>query len=408
MNLEWHLSNRYLIAKKQQGTSLIAKIAIIGLILSIMTLITVLSVMNGFHKELRNRVLNAISHGYISSYSHLQLTDELSKKIKQNKDIVAFSPYIEKYALLSYDNHSAGVSIRGINPILSKKTSSILENISGKLDLSKNNIVIGEGLSMQLNAAIGDKITVVTPQSTSSIFGTMPILKRFVVSGIFNAGVSEYDNSLAFISINNAQILYKMPDEISGIRIKVDDLFLANKIIQEVVESIGSNQYYGVSWQEQKRNFIIALNLEKQMIGAVLSLIIAVAVFNIISMMIMVVNDKRTDIAILRTMGMNPSQIMRIFFYLGIKIGFLGIIIGGIFGILLSLNIGGIIHIIETLFSFKLFPEDVFYISGFPSQIKIADVLMVVSISFILVILSSIYPARTTKNINISQTIKEL
>ncbi len=408
MSIEFIISNQYLRSSREKGfVSFISGVSMVGLILSVVTLITVLSVMNGFQKELRDRVLNAISHSYITQYNGLvDHWQDLQTKINQHPNIISTSPYIEKYALLSAKNGVQGISVRGIKPDLEKKTSILLDKIkSGNANLLKSEILIGVGLATQLGVTVHDKITLLTPKLSSNIIGIQPRFKRFTISGIFDAGIGEYDNNLAFINLEQAQKLYAMKDKVSGIRLKVDDLFNAKKITHEVIDSLQSNQYYGVDWTEQKANFIKALNLEKQMIGIILSLIIAVAAFNIVSMMVMVVTDKKADIAILRTLGMTPNRIVKIFFYQGLTIGLIGITIGSILGVLLSLNIEMVVSGIESILGFQFFPKDVFYISRFPSEIHIMDIAKVALGSFILVTIASIYPAKRAGKVDIAKVL---
>jgi lipoprotein-releasing system permease protein len=408
MGIEFKISNQYLRSNRKKGfVSFISGVSMVGLVLGVMTLITVLSVMNGFHKELRDRVLNAISHSYIADYNQsIENWQDLQIKINQHPNVVNSSPYIEKYALIHTDHGSQGVSIRGIKPTLERKTSTLLDKIqSGRAELGKSNILIGVGLANKLGVVVGRKITLLTPSASVNILGIQPRFKRFTVSGIFDAGISEYDNNFAFIDIHQAQLLYSMKDKVSGIRLKVDDLFNAKKITSEVVDSLDSGQYYGVDWMQQKSNFIQALNLEKQMIAIILSLIIAVAAFNVVSMMVMVVTDKKADIAILRTIGMTPKRIVKLFFYQGITIGIIGISIGTILGLALAFNIEAVIGGIETILGFQFFPADVFYISRFPSEIHLDDVIKVTLGAFILVVLASIYPAKRAGKLQISKVL---
>ena len=408
MSIEFDISNQYLRSNRKKGfISFISGVSMVGLILGVMTLITVLSVMNGFHKELRDRVLSAISHSYISEHSGaLSDWQELQIKINQHPEVISSSPYIEKYALLNTTKGAQGISVRGIIPQLEKQTSILLDKIKfGSSQLTKSDILIGSGLSNQLGAQVGDKITLLTPELSSNIMGIQPRFKRFTVVGIFDAGINEYDNNLAFIQLSQAQILYSMKDQISGIRLKVADLFQAKRITQEVTDKLGSDQYYGIDWTRQKANFIKALELEKQMIGVILSLIVAVAAFNIVSMMVMVVTDKTADIAILRTLGMTPKRIVKVFFYQGLTIGIIGITIGIILGILLSLNIETIVSGIEMILGFEFFPKEVFYINRFPSEIHLNDIINVAFGSFVLVILASIYPAKRAGKITIAKVL---
>ncbi|HIM54242.1 MAG TPA: lipoprotein-releasing ABC transporter permease subunit [Gammaproteobacteria bacterium] len=408
MSVEFKISNQYLRSNRKKGfVSFISGVSMVGLILGVMTLITVLSVMNGFHKELRDRVLSAISHSTISEYDgSLNNWQELRLTINQHKEVIDSSPYIERYGLLSVNGKAKGISVRGIEPSLEKNTSVLLNKIkSGEVDLSGFNILIGSGLAARLGVTIGDKITLLTPQISSSIIGIQPRFKRFTLSGVFDAGINEYDNNLAFIHLQKAQTLYSMKEQVTGIRLKVTDLFKAKKITTEVLNQLDGDRYYGIDWMQKKANFIKALNLEKQMIGIILSLIIAVAAFNIVSMMVMVVTDKKADIAILRTIGMTPKRIVKLFFYQGITIGVVGIVIGVILGVALSLNIESVVSGVESILGFQFFPKDVFYINRFPSEIHLADVIKVTAGAFILVILASIYPAKRAGKVEISKVL---
>ena len=409
MSVEFLISNKYLRSNRKKGfVSFISGVSMVGLILAVMSLITVLSVMNGFHEEITNRVLNTISHSYITeSDDTLEDWEELRKKINSQEHIVASSPYVEDFALMTSKNASQGVSVRGILVDLESTTSSLLNDIKyGDLSLNEydSSILIGVGLATLMGTGIGDQLTLIAP-TRNSLGLLVPISTTFTVSGIFNAGLNEYINGLAFIHLYDAQDLFTLGNEVTGIRLKVDDLFKANIITQETVKSLGDG-FYGVDWMQQKQNFMRALNLEKQMIAIILSLIIAVAAFNIVSMMVMVVTDKKTDIAILRTLGMTPKRIVRIFFYQGLSIGFIGILVGTVLGLLLALNIESVISGIETIIGFQFFPKDVFYINRFPSKILMSDVASIMIGAFILVIIAAIYPARRAGKVNISEVLR--
>ena len=409
MSVEFLISNKYLRSNRKKGfVSFISGVSMVGLILAVMSLITVLSVMNGFHEEITNRVLNTISHSYITeSDDTLEDWEELRKKINSQEHVVASSPYVEDFALMTSKNASQGVSVRGILVDLESTTSSLLNDIKyGDLSLNEDDssILIGVGLATLMGTGIGDQLTLIAP-TRNSLGLLVPISTTFTVGGIFNAGLNEYNNGLAFIHLYDAQDLFTLGNEVTGIRLKVDDLFRANIITQETVKSLGDG-FYGVDWMQQKQNFMRALNLEKQMIAIILSLIIAVAAFNIVSMMVMVVTDKKTDIAILRTLGMTPKRIVRIFFYQGLSIGFIGILVGTVLGLLLALNIESVISGIETIIGFQFFPKDVFYINRFPSKILISDVASIMIGAFILVIIAAIYPARRAGKVNISEVLR--
>ena len=254
MSIEFDISNQYLRSNRKKGfVSFISGVSMIGLILGVMTLVTVLSVMNGFHQELRDRVLSAISHSYISDYDGaLTNWQDVRATINQTPHVINSAPYIEKYALLNTASGAQGISVRGVIPELEIQTSVLLDNMKlGDSNLEKTGILLGAGLATQLGVTLGDKVTLLTPQLSSSIIGIQPRFKRFSVSGIFDAGVNEYDNNLAFIQLKQAQVLYSMKDRVSGIRLKVDDLFNAKSITQTAVKRLGDHQYYGIDWTQQ-------------------------------------------------------------------------------------------------------------------------------------------------------------
>jgi len=409
MSVEFQISNQYLRSNRKKGfVSFISGVSMIGLILAVMSLITVMSVMNGFHEELTNRVLNAISHSYITgSDDTIESWDDIQIKINSNDRVIASSPYVEDFALMTSKSATQGVSVRGIIIDQESSTSVLLDDIKyGSLSLGEDqsSAIIGVGLATLMGTGVGDQITLIAP-ARNALGILVPQSQSFVITGIFNAGLNDYNNGLAFIHLFDAQDLFTLSNKVSGIRLKVDDLFEANQITNEVVESLGDG-YYGVDWMQQQKHFIRALNLEKQMIAIILSLIIAVAAFNIVSMMVMVVTDKKSDIAILRTLGMTPKRIVKIFYYQGISIGLIGISIGTILGLLLAVNIESVISGIESIIGFQFFPKDVFYINRFPSKIMPSDVISIVIGSFVLVIIAAIYPAKRAGRINISEVLR--
>ena len=373
-----------------------------------MSLITVMSVMNGFHEELTNRILNTISHSYITgSDDKLENWDDLQLQINSNERVIASSPYVEDFALMTSKNASQGISVRGILIDQESSTSALLDDVKyGSLSLEDDqfSVLIGVGLATLMGTGVGDQITLIAP-ARNALGILVPQSQTFEVSGIFNAGLNDYNNGLAFIHLYDAQDLFTLGNKISGIRLKVDDLFDANEITNDVVTSLGKG-FYGVDWMQQQKHFIRALNLEKQMIAIILSLIIAVAAFNIVSMMVMVVTDKKSDIAILRTLGMTPKRIVKIFYYQGVSIGLIGISLGTILGLLLAVNIELVISGIESIIGFQFFPKDVFYINRFPSKILPSDVISIILGSFILVIIAAIYPARRAGKVNISEVLR--
>ncbi len=409
MSVEFNISNQYLRSNRKKGfVSFISGVSMVGLILAVMSLITVLSVMNGFHEELTNRILKTISHSYITGPDDtLENWDELQNKINSQERIIASSPYVEDFALMTSKNNSQGVSIRGILIDQEPSTSALLDDIKyGSLNLSEDDssALIGVGLATLMGVGVGDQITLIAP-ARNALGILVPQSQSFLVGGIFNAGLNEYNNGLVFIHLYDAQDLFTLGNKISGIRLKVDNLFDADTITRNVIDSLGDG-YYGLDWMQQQRHFIRALNLEKQMIAIILSLIIAVAAFNIVSMMVMVVTDKKSDIAILRTLGMTPKRIVKIFYYQGVSIGLIGISFGTILGLLLAANIESVISGIESIIGFQFFPKDVFYINRFPSKIIPSDVISIILGSLFLVIIAAIYPAKRAGRINISEVLR--
>ena len=409
MSVEFNISNQYLRSNRKKGfVSFISGVSMVGLILAVMSLITVLSVMNGFHEELTNRILKTISHSYITGPdATLENWDERQNKINSQERIIASSPYVEDFALMTSKNGSQGVSVRGILIDQEPSTSALLDFIKyGSLNLSEDDssALIGVGLATLMGVGVGDQITLIAP--TRNALGILvPQSQSFLVGGIFNAGLNEYNNGLVFIHLYDAQDLFTLGNKISGIRLKVDNLFDADTITRNVIDSLGDG-YYGLDWMQQQRHFIRALNLEKQMIAIILSLIIAVAAFNIVSMMVMVVTDKKSDIAILRTLGMTPKRIVKIFYYQGVSIGLIGISFGTILGLLLAANIESVISGIESIIGFQFFPKDVFYINRFPSKIIPSDVISIILGSLFLVIIAAIYPAKRAGRVNISEVLR--
>ena len=409
MSVEFNISNQYLRSNRKKGfVSFISGVSMVGLILAVMSLITVLSVMNGFHEELTNRILKTISHSYITGPEDtLENWDELQNKINSQERIIASSPFVEDFALMTSKNNSQGVSVRGILIDQEPSTSALLDDIKyGSLNLSEDDssALIGVGLATLMGVGVGDQITLIAP-ARNALGILVPQSQSFLVGGIFNAGLNDYNNGLVFIHLYDAQDLFTLGNKISGIRLKVDNLFDADTITRNVIDSLGDG-YYGLDWMQQQRHFIRALNLEKQMIAIILSLIIAVAAFNIVSMMVMVVTDKKSDIAILRTLGMTPKRIVKIFYYQGVSIGLIGISFGTILGLLLAANIESVISGIESIIGFQFFPKDVFYINRFPSKILPSDVISIILGSLFLVIIAAIYPAKRAGRINISEVLR--
>jgi len=389
---------RYLGAKKQNHfISFISLTSMLGIALGVTTLITVISVMNGFEKELRSRILGAISHATIQPLDRpLDDWREVIRQVDQRDDVIAAAPYIEVGAWLQADGSSAAL-VRGVVPDYEAEVSDVdTHMITGELsDLRPGEfgIVLGVGLAVHLRVGPGDKVTVIAPRLKASPFGASPLMKRFKVVGIFEFGEHDNDGSLALVNIEDAAKLLRMPeDAIGGIRLKLKDLDTAWLVARDISDQL-EGAYRVRDWSQERGNLFQAVRTEKTVMWVILSLIIAVAAFNIISMLVMVVTDKQADIAILKTMGAHAGTIMRVFVVQGSLIGIIGTIFGVIGGILLALNIATVVPFLEQIFGFSLFPSDIYYITELPSDLRQSDVIAFAAMSLGMSLLSTLYPA---------------
>jgi lipoprotein-releasing system permease protein len=397
---------RYLRAKqKNKFVSFIAFVSIIGISLGVMVLITVLSVMNGFQKEIRSKIVGISSHiQIIDTTEHLSNWQDIATLVQTNKHILALAPYIDEQGLISYDGNLSGAMVRGVDPYLESKVENISEKIIAgdfyKLESKKYNMVIGSSLAKNLGVYVGDKITLITSGGQLTPVGMLPRYKVFNVSAIFNTNMLEYDSSLVFINIDDARLLYKYNgNNVTGIRLKVDDIMDTQKIKKQLLPKLTDNLML-VDWIDKHKDYFRAVDLEKKMMFTVLILIVAVAAFNLVSTLVMTVNDKIQDIAILRTMGATKKNIMHIFIIVGTLSGFIGTFIGTILGLLLGTYIGKIVHFVELLTGGKLISADVYIIDYLPSKVMLGDVVCVVLISLLLSVIATIYPSRKALNIN--------
>jgi lipoprotein-releasing system permease protein len=399
INLPLMIGARYSRAKRRNGfISFISAISLVGIALGVWVLITVISIMNGFGNELRGRVLDVTSHVTISGQGGwLPEWQSLSKVLDDNPSVKGHAPYIYAQGLATHGSAVSGALVRGVLPEEEGKVSPIAEHVLlgtfASLVPGKYNIVLGEGLADTLQVELGDKVTLISPQGQSTPAGLMPRLRRFTVTGIFGGiGPDEFDQSLAYVHMIDAGKLYKARGQVSGVRVTLEDAYQARQVGAELAEAF-SYQYYVDNWTRQYKNFFRALEVERRMTFIVLFLIVAVAAFNIVSTLVMVVTDKRADIAILRTLGMSPNGVMGIFFVQGVTSGILGTLVGGILGVLTALNIGDIILFVENLVGYQLFPADVYIITDFPAELRWDDVVTIVIASIGVSMLATLYPA---------------
>ena len=388
---------RYLRAKRRNHfISFISLISMAGIALGVMTLITVISVMNGFERELRDRILGMISHATIQGVDgRFPDWQQVVLDVRSHPRVLGAAPFIEQETMLR-GRRSGGAMIRGVDPASEPEVAQILEMMRhGRLDdlvPGQWQVILGVGLANRLGVGPGDSVTIFAPEIRATPAGVVPQVRRFEVSGLFEAGVHEYDSALALIHLEDAQRLFRLGDNIGGIRLKLDDMMRARWIARELSDDLPG--FFQVrDWTQQHANFFRAVQTEKTVMFIILSLIIAVAAFNIISTLVMVVTDKQADIAILKTMGLSPRRVMAVFMIQGSLIGVIGTIIGVILGILLALNVESVVASVENLLSIEFLSAEVYYISDLPSDLRVGDVVRFASLALVLSLFSTIYPA---------------
>jgi len=389
---------RYTRAKRRSGfVSFIAMISMMGIALGVAALIVVLSVMNGFGKELRERTLSMTAHATISGHDgYLSNWEEMRSLVSDHGSVIDSAPYTQNEAMLSNLNRVSGAIIRGVMPGEEPKVSSVDDKmISGRMaDLMPGayGIILGRELANALGVFEGEKITVITPQANVTPVGVLPRLRRFTVVGVFEAGMHQFDRTMAIMHVKDAQKLFGMDDRVNGLRLKLHDMFNARLTTYELNNIVGED-YWVRDWTHMHSNLFKALKTEKVVMFIILLLIVAVAAFNIISTLVMTVTDKQSDIAILRTIGMTPGSLMMIFIIQGMVIGFIGTALGVAIGVPVALNVNDIVTSIEALFNTKFLPADVYYISEISSDLHFVDVLTYSVSAFSLSVLATIYPA---------------
>ena len=389
---------RYLRAKRRNHfISFISLVSMSGIALGVMTLITVISVMNGFERELRERILGMISHATIQGYEgQFPGWPDVVLRARAHPDVIGAAPYVEQETMLRSAGQTSGALVRGIDPGAEPEVSDIHHlMVSGSLDdlvAGQWHVLLGVGLANRLRVGPGDSVTIFAPELRATPAGVVPQVRRFVVAGMFEAGVHEYDTALAVIHYEDGQRLFRLGDNISGIRLKLNDMMRARWIANDLSADLPG--FYRVrDWTQQHANFFRAVQTEKTVMFIILSLIIAVAAFNIISTLVMVVTDKQSDIAILKTMGLGPRRIMGIFIIQGSLIGFIGTIIGVVLGIILALNVEAVVGAVETLLSVEFLSAEVYYISDLPSELRMNDIMRFAGLALLLSLLSTLYPA---------------
>lgn len=409
--LIFYIGLRYTRAKRRtQFISFITLTSVLGIALGVTALITVLSVMNGFEAELRERILGMTSHATITGQSgQLDNWQELDQRLVGYQHIQGTAPFINGQIMINAERRVSGTMLSGILPDYEAKVSEVASKMKeGKLtDLvaGEYGIILGVELANYLGVVVGDKITVISPQVNSTPAGVVPRMRRFTIIGTFQVGMYEYDRNMALIHLDDAAKLFRLDSAVSGLRIKLDDLFNAPKITHELSQALYNN-YYVSDWTLAHSNFFRAIQTEKRVMFIILLLIVAVAAFNIVSTLVMVVTDKRGDIAILKTQGLTSPSVMGIFMVLGAIIGAVGTIIGTIGGVILALNVETIVPAIEKFFNVQFMAADVYYISELPSKLIWTDVYAISGMAFFLSLLATIYPAWQAAKINPAEVLR--
>lgn len=407
--LSFYIGLRYTAAKRRNHfISFISLTSMIGLILGVAVLIIVLSVMNGFDRELQQRILGMVPHAVIEGAEPLPDWRSIDKQVEKNPRVLAAAPFIQGQGMVTGGGNVRGVMLNGVLPD-QEKTVSIIEDhmIQGSLDdlvPGEFGIIIGKLMANSLRLQIGDKVTVVLPEASVTPAGVLPRLKRFTVKGIFSVG-AELDGNYTLIHMDDAAKLMRTGGKAQGIRLLVDDLFAAPQVAQEVAATL-KGRYYVSDWTRTQGNLFQAIRMEKTMIGLLLMFIVAVAAFNIVSTLVMVVTDKTADIAILRTMGATPGRIMRIFIVQGAVIGVFGTLIGTTLGVLGALNVSAFISWLEGVLGHKFLSADVYFISYLPSQLQWQDVFIISGAGLAMSLLATIYPAWRASRVDPAEALR--
>ena len=415
MSYEFLVGLRYTRSRRRaQGRnrfiSFISLVSMLGIALGVAALIVVLSVMNGFQTELRTRILGVASHVQISGFDgELGNWQRVADDAAKHPQVRAAAPFVQAQGMLSFDQTVRGTLIRGVLPDAEDKVADFARHMRfGRFeDLQPGafGIVLGADLARALRVGPGEKVTLIAPQGLVTPAAILPRLKQFTVVGIFEVGMFEYDSSLALVHLQDAQTLYRMEDRVSGVRLKIDDLFAAPRVARELMQYVDADTLIS-DWTKSHANFFRAVQIEKNVMFIILLLIVAVAAFNIVSTLVMAVQDKQADIAILRTLGASPGSIMAIFVIQGALIGLIGLAIGVLGGVTLALNIDVVVPAIERAFGVQFLAKDVYYISDLPSELQWADVITISSVSFILTLVATLYPSWRASRLNPAEALR--
>lgn len=396
--LELYIGLRYLRARRaSRFVSFISLVSLLGVAVGVAALIVVLSVMNGFEQELRNRLLNLTSHAVVTAPGgRLEEWRPALERVKSTPGVTGAAPFVEVQAMLAHEGLLKGTLLRGIDPALEGAVSRVEAHlVAGSLEWLEpgtDRLVLGRLLAARLRVGLGDSLTLLVPSGGEGGARLVPRLRRFTVVGLFEVGMEEQDGVLALTHLADAAAARGRADEVSGLRVQVDELFAAPRIARELAASLGPG-YEARDWTTENASYFRAVRIEKTMMTIILSLVVAVAAFNIVATLVMVVTDKRAEIAILRTLGLSPGSVMRVFLVQGTAIGATGTLLGVLLGVPLALHVGTVMPFLESLFGFSVLPAEVYYITRLPSDLRAGQVMLVTVIALVLCLLSTIYPS---------------
>jgi lipoprotein-releasing system permease protein len=395
---EWLIGTRYLSGARRQGfISFVALMSVIGLMLGVAVLIVVLSVMNGFERELRSRILSVTGHAEISGLQgSLPMWQAARAKATQNPEVLAAVPYIEAQAMLSHGQHVVGTQIRGVAPDLERTATGLAQKFTqgniGQLVPGGYHIVLGSALAAALDAKVGDSLFLLAPEATATPAGLQPRMRRVTVTGIFSSGMYEYDRALALLEIHDAARIYRMGDNVTGLRLALRDPWRAPSVVRTVALSLGGDLYVS-DWTRNHESFFRSITVMKSILFVILLMIVGVAAFNIIATLVMIVKEKRSDIAILRTLGAGPLNMLGTFAIQGVLIGLAGTVLGAALGVLVAHNLENWVHDLEHVLGTHFLDASVYNMSDLPAYVEILDVTRVCAVAFALCVLATLYPA---------------
>ena len=402
---------RYVRAKRRNHfISFITLISMLGFALGVAALITVLSVMNGFERELRAHILGMASHATIRPLTGALSDWELpAATAAEHPGVVGVAPFVQGQVMLNHAGAVRGVAIHGVLPPREAQVSEIgqylVEGSLEDLQEGQYGMLLGRGLARALGATVGSKVAVIAPQATASPAGILPRMRRFTVIGIFEVNHYQYDTGVAVVHLEDAARLFRLAPGVSGLRIKVEDIQEAPRLSREIAASL-HGAYWVSDWTRHHRNFFRALETERMVMFVILSLIVAVAAFNIVSTLIMVVTDKHSDIAVLRTLGATPRTVMRIFVVQGTVIGVVGTLVGVLGGIALAVNVETIVPAIERFFETKFLSEEVYYIAEVPSELRRENVWLIALVAAVMSVVATLYPAWRASRVQPAEALR--